>query len=55
LGGIDPRGPVGPFSNRVLHGGDWNNNAYGARCACRGFNPPSNAFSFFGFRCVRGL
>jgi sulfatase modifying factor 1 len=55
LGGTDPRGPVGPLSDRVLRGGDWGNGAYIARCAYRGYYFPSNADVLVGFRCVRGL
>jgi formylglycine-generating enzyme required for sulfatase activity len=54
LGGTDPRGPVGPLSNRVLRGGSWSGGANLTRCAHRNVNLPSNAF-IYGFRCVRGL
>jgi len=50
----NPTGP-GTGSQRVLRGGDWVSNAYLARCAFRNYNSPFNAFSDFGFRCVRGL
>ena len=47
---------AGPGSGyRVLRGGAWNNDAYGARCAVRNWNSPPVAVSGNGFRCVRGL
>jgi formylglycine-generating enzyme len=55
LGGIDPRGPVGPLSVRVLRGGSWSHVAYGARCAYRDFYVPYGNNINYGFRCVRGL
>ncbi len=55
LGGTDPRGPVGPLSNRVLRGGSWGSLASNARCASRLNSDPVNADFNFGFRCVRGL
>ena len=55
LGGTDPRGPVGPLSYRVLRGGVWNYTASYARCAYRYCFNPYNAYSGFGFRCVKGL
>jgi formylglycine-generating enzyme len=55
LGGTDPRGPVGPLSNRVLRGGNWNADAYFARCALRIASYPLNDNVSLGFRCVRGL
>jgi formylglycine-generating enzyme len=55
LGGTDPRGPVGPLGLRVLRGGCWNYEAFYASCASRNFQPAASLFSFFGFRCVRGL
>ena len=48
---------AGPGSGyRVLRGGSWNGDAYYARCAFRydGLNP-DDAYSYVGFRCVRGL
>ena len=42
-------------SNRVLRGGNWNNNANNARCANRNNNNPNNANNNIGFRCVRGI
>ena len=53
-GGTDPRGPAsGP--NRVLRGGDWNDDARLARCASRNnalysFYFPTLANNFIGFR-----
>ena len=56
LGGSDPRGPVGPLSNRVLRGGVWLSGAYNARCANRDEGDyPHIAMNYIGFRCVRGL
>jgi formylglycine-generating enzyme required for sulfatase activity len=61
-GGTDPHGPSpGSNSNRILRGGDWNDDASWARCASRSyyssiggpFYSPTDAFNFFGFRCVR--
>jgi formylglycine-generating enzyme required for sulfatase activity len=54
-GGTDPRGPVGPLSNRVLRGGNWSGYAYYARCAYRNNYSPNNANNYIGFRCVRGF
>ncbi len=54
-GGMDPRGPAGPLSDRVLRGGYWVNYADVARCANRNDGVPVNAGSSVGFRCVRGL
>ncbi|HXR47372.1 MAG TPA: SUMF1/EgtB/PvdO family nonheme iron enzyme [Candidatus Limnocylindrales bacterium] len=55
LGGADPRGPVGPLSDRVRRGGSYFNVASFARCACRNDAVPYVASSSIGFRCVRGL
>ena len=57
LGGTDPRGPVGPLSNRMLRGGGWNRYdlAASARCAYRVNDLPSYAYYDVCFRCVRGL
>ena len=38
------------MSNRVLRGGNWNNNANNARCANRNNNNPDNANNNIGFR-----
>ena len=48
---------AGPGSGfRVLRGGNWNDNAYYARCACRvNYGYPNLAYVSIGFRCVRGL
>jgi len=56
LGGIDPRGPVGPLSDRVWRGGCWNDFAYYAKCAYRLYFDPSYPSGDYaiGFRCVRG-
>ncbi len=43
------------MSNRVLRGGNWNNNANNARCANRNNNNPNNDNNNIGFRCVRGI
>jgi formylglycine-generating enzyme required for sulfatase activity len=51
----DTRGPDGPFSSRVLRGGNWYNYAYYSRCAYRDAVAPSFALNGIGFRCVRGL
>ena len=40
-------------SNRVLRGGNWNNDASNCRCANRNNNNPSNNNSNYGFRAVR--
>jgi formylglycine-generating enzyme len=55
LGGTDPRGPVGPLSDRVMRGGDWDGLDDYARCAFRSNPYPDSVFNSFGFRCVRGL
>jgi formylglycine-generating enzyme required for sulfatase activity len=49
--------PTGPASGgyRVLRGGDWDDDAYSARCASRISDYPSNDYDVVGFRCVRGL
>jgi formylglycine-generating enzyme len=55
-GGTDPRGPVGPLSDRVLRGGVWTSYAHGARCAFRvSYGLPNVTGYDVGFRCVRGL
>jgi formylglycine-generating enzyme required for sulfatase activity len=57
LGGIDPRGPVGPLSARVWRGGCWNDFAYYAKCAYRLYFDPTypSGDQAIGLRCVRGL
>ena len=52
-GGTDPRGPVGPLTERVLRAGDWEDYPTLARCAYR-FKGNAGA-DYIGFRCVRGL
>lgn len=51
----NPTGPVGPLSYRVMRGGWWSFTANFARCAFRNSFGPYSDYSFFGFRCVRGL
>jgi len=53
-GGSDPHGPASGNS-RILRGGDWSTNAYGARCAGRNADDPPIGYDFVGFRCVKGL
>jgi formylglycine-generating enzyme required for sulfatase activity len=54
--GTDPRGPASsPQGYRVSRGGGWLNDASYARCAERGYGPPSGADNDSGYRCVRGL
>ena len=52
----NPTGPAGPLSVRVVRGGFWYGYGSDARCATR-FNDftPNSAFSYIGFRCVRGI
>jgi formylglycine-generating enzyme required for sulfatase activity len=52
-GGSDPRGPASG-TYRVLRGGNWNFDAYAARCADRDFTNPNYAYFTIDFRCVRG-
>ena len=40
-------------TNRVLRGGNWNNNSSNARCANRHFSAPTCRSSNIGFRCAR--
>jgi formylglycine-generating enzyme required for sulfatase activity len=50
--------PTGPAtgSSRVIHGGDWMDNAFSAHIAARGYCVPYFALSEIGgFRCVRKL
>ena len=55
-GGIDPRGPAGPLSYRVLRGGSWGSiDAYYAQCAFRSLYTPGVNNDYIGFRCVRGF
>jgi formylglycine-generating enzyme required for sulfatase activity len=56
LGGSDPRGPASSqYGYRVLRGGSWLDYAYGSHCAFRDTYYPSQANTFWGFRCVRGF
>ena len=54
LGGSDPRGPASG-SYRISRGGDWADNDTYPRCAFRNGFQPNFAYSYYGFRCVRGL
>ncbi|HAV93221.1 TPA: hypothetical protein DCW38_08610 [candidate division WOR-3 bacterium] len=47
------RNPKGPSSGdyRVIHGGSWDNGAYGIRSALRGYGTPSIMYNPGGFRC----
>jgi len=54
LGGTDPRGPVGPLSDRVLRSGICGTSAYFQRCADRDHTHP-DGLNAYGFRCVRGF
>jgi formylglycine-generating enzyme required for sulfatase activity len=54
-GGIDPRGPAGPLSYRVLRGGAWDDNAVSSQCAFRGRLVPDFTYNHIGFRCVSGF
>ena len=51
-GTTDPRGPASG-TIRVLRGGSWNSDAFGARCALRNFSTPSGTNFLYGFRPVR--
>jgi formylglycine-generating enzyme required for sulfatase activity len=48
----DGRENLQPGTSRVLRGGSFYGDADGARCACRGGNPPDHGFTNFGFRVV---
>ena len=52
--GPPERNPKGPDSGtvRVLRGGSWIYNPYYLRVAPRSYNPPTDAYSHIGFRCV---
>jgi len=52
-GGTDPRGPAAG-TLRILRGGNWNGDAFGARSAVRVVAFPSLANSNVGFRLARG-
>ncbi len=50
----DPRGPDSG-SDRMIRGGCWLDDTGYLRCASRNINrPPSNRYSFIGFRCALG-
>ena len=51
---INPTGPTSP-TNRVIRGGSWYNLAVNARCGGRDYGPSDFAYSWNGFRCVRGF
>jgi formylglycine-generating enzyme required for sulfatase activity len=54
LGGTNPTGAaIGSF--HLLRGGSWVYVASLSRCAYRDYDSPSNADTYWGFRCVRGL
>ncbi len=50
----DTRGPTGPLSDRVLHGGSWMDVAEFTRCGIRCHVAPSVSNERFGFRCAMG-
>jgi formylglycine-generating enzyme required for sulfatase activity len=52
---INPTGPDGPSTVRVVRGGNWVNYAFLGRCAYRNYGDVLNANYIIGFRCVRGL
>jgi formylglycine-generating enzyme required for sulfatase activity len=49
--------PTGPTTGsiRVWRGGDWDNDAFSARCANRYADDPGSVYYSLGFRCVKGL
>jgi formylglycine-generating enzyme len=49
----NPTGPAGPLTTHVVRGGDWDDEANGARCAVRGALTPIHNDIIYGFRCVR--
>ena len=49
---MDIRKDFDSIDQRVLRGGNWNNNANNARCANRNNNNPDNANNNIGFRAV---
>jgi formylglycine-generating enzyme required for sulfatase activity len=49
----DTRGPPSG-TYRVLRGGAWFNDAYGARCACHSYGTPAVYYDNIGLRCGRG-
>ena len=52
---MNPTGPAGPESYRVLRGGAWVFSANSLRCASRSSLNPSDSYYDGGFRCARGL
>jgi formylglycine-generating enzyme required for sulfatase activity len=50
----DTRGPASG-TRRVFRGGAWGWSAFLARTAVRSYYSPSDAYTYLGFRCVRGL
>lgn len=49
---MDPTGVDMGGASRVLRGGSWNHDAYGARAAYRSLNAPANRNLNLGFRVV---
>lgn len=54
MGNVDPRGPAGPLSERVIRGGAGYSKTVAARCAHRAWSIPDDPRAYIGFRCVRG-
>jgi formylglycine-generating enzyme required for sulfatase activity len=56
-GGVDPHGPMPANSSqqRVMRGGDWDDNSITTRCGSRFHLPDDHSDFHVGFRCVRGL
>jgi len=54
---LPARNPTGPSSGqyRVLRGGSWFHESYGARCALRFWRRPSGGLGYVGFRCARSF
>ncbi|MCK4294289.1 MAG: formylglycine-generating enzyme family protein [Planctomycetes bacterium] len=52
---VNPTGPAGPITYRVLRGGGWDQNAYHCRVASRYYIPPGNMNDVNGFRIVLDL
>ncbi len=46
------KGQINSSTNRVLRGGNWNNNANNLRCSKRNNNNPNNTNNNNGFRCT---
>jgi formylglycine-generating enzyme required for sulfatase activity len=49
---VNPAGPAGPLSNRVLRGGDWINSASDCRVSYRITFSPFYRSTYYGFRVV---